>query len=270
MRNPILFFDKAKRRLVFAGTNATAAFWDEHWSDRGFERQLMSKNRFVNHWTSRYLTTGSRILEGGCGRGQNVWSLSEQGFDGYGVDYATETVKLINRFAPNLKVLPADVRHLPFPDGFFDGYRSLGVIEHFYEGFSEIIDEAARVIQPGGYLFLTFPHMSALRRLKATFGYYQELPEGFEPESHGFYQFALVTSDVMKSLEKLGFELVHKSAIDGVKGLKDEVSSLKPTLQRIYDSPKLRTRVLKRLIDTGTWFWAGHMAFLILKRTSDR
>jgi len=54
----------------------------------------------------------------------------------------------------------SDVRKLNFPDHYFDGYWSLGVIEHFYKGYDEIIHKIYRVLHPGGFLFLTVPEMS--------------------------------------------------------------------------------------------------------------
>jgi len=42
---------------------------------------------------------------------------------------------------------------LKFPNNFFDGYWTLGVIEHFWEGYNQIIEEAKRVIKPGDIYF---------------------------------------------------------------------------------------------------------------------
>ena len=264
MERETRFFDNARSRLVFVEHYASIKFWEKHWESEAFAKHIQSKNRFVNRWTRRYLQRGSRVLEAGCGRGQNVWSLSQEGFDVYGVDYAAETVKLINRVAPNLKILPADVRYLPFPDGFFDGYWSLGVIEHYYDGFFEIIEEAARVIRPGGYLFLTFPHMCLLRQIKAKAGRYKKLPTEFD--RNNFYQYALNAEDVLNVAVQCGFALVSYRAHDSVKGLKDECSWLKPALQPLYDSNTLMARILRKSIDLVLCRWTGHLLFLVLKK----
>ena len=70
-----------------------------------------------------------------------------------------------------------DVRNLNFDDGFFDGYWSLGVIEHFYEGYERIIKEVNRVIKRNGFVFLTFPSLSFLRKFKSKWGLYVDYHE---------------------------------------------------------------------------------------------
>ncbi|MGR3318584.1 MAG: class I SAM-dependent methyltransferase, partial [Candidatus Anammoxibacter sp.] len=93
-------------------------------------------------------------------------SLHKAGFDAYGVDIAQDTVRTIRKRRPEIKIEIADVRKLPFSDEYFDGYWSLGVIGHFYDGYDKVFHEMRRIIRGGGYLFLSFPHMSFLRNCK--------------------------------------------------------------------------------------------------------
>ena len=102
--------------------------------------------------TARYLPPGSRVLEGGCGRANKVKALADAGFAAVGVDYAAESVELARQVYPGLDIQVGDVRMLPFPDGAFDGYWSIGVIEHFWAGYDDILREARRVLKPGGVL----------------------------------------------------------------------------------------------------------------------
>lgn len=71
----------------------------------------------------------------------------------YGIDL-TNRVKE----APALCAV-ADCRNLPFADNTFDIVYSLGVVEHFPETKIAIY-EHCRVLKPGGYFFLTTPHLS--------------------------------------------------------------------------------------------------------------
>src|SRR3990167_1811584 len=217
------YFDKNNNRLIFIKQEATPDFWDEQWNVSDLRKIIVSgKNeRFVSRITSKYIPMNSnrRILEGGCGKGNFVFSLQHHGYDAYGVDFAAETVKKINTVAPELNISIADVRELPFEDNFFDGYWSLGVIEHFYEGYEQIAKEMLRVLKPGGFLFLTFPYLSPLRRLKKVLGVYPALPHP-EIKSAGFYQFALDHDQVVKYFGQLGFERVWTKPFEGFKGLK--------------------------------------------------
>lgn len=100
------------------------------------------------------------------------------------------------------------MRDLPFHDNTFVGYWSVGVIEHFWEGYGVILKEMRRVLKPGDYLFLSFPYMSPLRRLKSKIGLYSEF-NGKGKED--FFQFALNEKLVMTDFKTIGFKLLEKN-----------------------------------------------------------
>ena len=180
----------------------------------------------------------SRILEGGCGRGQIVNVLKHQGYNPVGVDFAEKTVWKVNEAVPELDIRLGDVRNLPFEDNEFDGYISAGVIEHFWEGFDSILAEMGRVIKPGGLLFISFPYMSPIRKLKARMGFYQHhFSNELEKKLDSFYQFALDIDNVLNELKKVGFVPMQLKSYEwclphyGIKGFKDELTWFKPILQ---------------------------------------
>ncbi|MBU2540173.1 class I SAM-dependent methyltransferase [Patescibacteria group bacterium] len=259
------FYDKDNKRLIVIEEKATNKFWDRHWEAKNFKKEIeKGKNSwFVKKNTNKFLKHGARVLEGGCGRGQIVYGLKHWGYDAYGVDFAEETVKKINENLPDLKVSFQDVRSLDFPDNFFDGYWSLGVIEHFTGGYEKIIEEAKRVIKTNGYLFLTFPHMFFLRRLKAKLGIYKKLDNDI---NNNFYCFILNEKEVAKNVEKHGFKLIFKKPFDATKGLKDEIFLLKPILQKVYDSHNLLAKGIKFLNSFFLSKIAGHSILLVLKK----
>ncbi len=264
------YYDKKNNRLVFVKRSATPDFWDEQWNVANFRKAIEAgrHERFVSRTTTRYIFAGKgkRILEGGCGKGNFVYSLSCRGYDAYGVDFAEKTVARINSAMPELNVIVADVRKLPFENNYFDGYWSLGVIEHFYEGYNKIAEEMARVIKPGGYLFLTFPYMSPLRRLKAKFESYPPLSHQ-ETEPDGFYQFALDSTQTRKYFERLGFECVQEKPFEGFKGLKEEVApSAKKFLQKIYDCKYFLCRIIDFMLSTILAPVCGHTILLVLRK----
>lgn len=241
------YYDQANNRLVVEGGSPTPEFWAKQWSISDFKKTIEGgrHDRFVSHITAQFIRPGKtkKILEGGCGRGHFVYALHHRGYDAYGVDFAAETIKKIKSVMPDMNVSVGDVRHLEFPDDFFDGYWSLGVIEHFFDGYGEITHEMRRVIKRGGYLFLTFPHVSLLRKLKMKMGIYPDFDlKTFDMRS--FYHFALDPSKVKNDIESLGFKMVYSRSLEGIKGLKDEVSLLKKPLQKIYNSQNFFVRVI--------------------------
>jgi SAM-dependent methyltransferase len=262
------YFDKINNRLVYVGEAASDTFWDNHWKsdDPDFEKRVRAgRDSFVIGNTKRYLPLGARILEGGCGLADKVYALHRCGYDAYGVDYARQVVEKVNHCVPELKVQFGDVRQLPFPESFFDGYWSLGVIEHYYDGYDRILQEMHRVLNEGGYLFVTVPVMSWLRRKKAKLGKYPKYKDS-EKARENFYQFAFEHQQVINVLKHAGFKLIDVKPYDGIKGLKDEISILKPLLQPLYDARGLPAAFLKRMLDFMLKRFANHMSLFIMRK----
>ena len=273
-------YDLKNDRLIYIGKAATQQFWDNHWDVNNLRNELISSKKtwrkklmaFVGfsensvvRITKHYLREGSTILEGGCGKGQNIIALSNCGYVPIGIDYAQKTVEILKQVLPHLDIQLGDVRNLPVQDSSIDGYWSLGVIEHFWDGFDNIVKEMSRVTREKGYLFLTFPHMSWLRRQKVKYGYY-EFYSDKDNLPDGFYQFALNPYQVCDRIKKYGFKLIKYHGEGGLKGLKDEIKVLHPMLQKLYDSPNSIARFFKFILEPLLKAWAGHMALMIFKK----
>lgn len=114
-------YDRANNRLVCKGSDADENHWDAQWASKLTPDAVCRAEPFVCAQTKKTLPMKSKILDAGCGLSHTVWGLHHAGFEAYGVDYAKETVRTVNRLAPELNVTEANVRNLPFSDGFFDG-----------------------------------------------------------------------------------------------------------------------------------------------------
>lgn len=262
------YFDPLRNCLFYLGEKADASFWEKSWTTKDLRKDLLSRrlDTLVVPTTRCHLKPGARILEGGCGKGEYVYLLSKAGYQCFGIDIAKKTVAKIRQAFPGLHVSCGDVRKLGFPDNYFDGYWSLGVIEHFFEGYEQVIREMARVIAPGGYLFITFPQMSAIRRLKTRLGLYPE--KHFTQEPSGFYQFVLDSGLVISKIERHCFRLVSKQPLDGFKGFKDEIRILSFIFDPLNDLSKKNSffggirLILSKLMAP----FAGHTILLIFQK----
>jgi ubiquinone/menaquinone biosynthesis C-methylase UbiE len=105
----------------------------------------------------KYLKTGDKVLDLGCGNGR--WFKL---FETYNVDYMgiDSSVKLINIAQKNNlegKFQIEEGLNLSFPDNFFDKIYSIAVFHHIpsKEFRLKFLEEAKRVLKPGGILVLT-------------------------------------------------------------------------------------------------------------------
>jgi len=259
-----VYYQKSKKRLVYIGSSATPDYWDDQWNeDLKSLVNLYKDNSFVSELTRKYIKNGGVVVEGGCGRANHVYSLAKNGYRAIGIDYAKKTVDYVNKVAPNLDVRLGDVRQLDLESDSVDGYWSIGVIEHFYDGYKDISEEMFRVLKSGGFLFITIPSMSKLRKLKAKLGMY----DCYENSSDGFYQFALDPDKVIKDFLCYDFKLISKNQRNGFKGLKDESPAiLQRILQFIYNSNLLAFKALGLVLDKIFSKCCGHTTLIILQK----
>ena len=214
--------------------------------------------------TQKHLPKGAKVLDAGCGLARTVFGLQQAGFEAYGIDFAPETIAQINRLAPQLRVSLGDVRSMPqFAEGFFDAVWSLGVVEHFYEGYESIVRETARVLRRGGLAFVTVPSMSPLRRLKAGLGAY---PPWNGASVAGFYQFVLAPEDIVRDFTAGGFKFLRSKPRGGTLGLKDEARVLRSLLQPFYDSKRRPLRLLRAALDRVLGPLTHHTRLYIFER----
>lgn len=261
-------YSPEERKLIFIEQRATSQFWDKHWEIADLRNQIINcKDSWFTEILKKYLPEkNGTILEGGCGKGQLVYAFKYHGYNAVGVDFAEKTVRRVNEAVPEIDVRCGDVRKLPFKDGEVSGYWSLGVIEHLWEGYREIINEMRRVIRADGFLFMTFPYMSPLRKLKAFLGLYKKYVDGNGLDN--FYQFALDHRRVISDLNDIGFILKEVAPFDGIKGFKDEVSFVKNPLQRLYDYHGKNRHIydIRQKLDMLFRPFASHCILLVFQK----
>lgn len=151
--------------------HSTRNAWRDIWvQNSDFERELETleykPSRELLDAYLPFLSTDGIILEAGCGLGHVVYYLRQRKFNVVGIDYVSEALhrELVTRLA--LPLMVADVHHLPYPDNSLCGYLSFGVVEHFEDGPTGALNEAFRVLRPGGVLVLTVPHPNFVEFLR--------------------------------------------------------------------------------------------------------
>ncbi len=106
----------------------------------------------------RYTATDT-ILDAGAGGGRNLQWFVNEGFTVHATDRAPEALDALRYNYPDLptaRIHLAPVEQLPFPDAFFDHVICSAVL-HFADNtqhFEQMFAELARVLRPGGTLFI--------------------------------------------------------------------------------------------------------------------
>jgi 2-polyprenyl-3-methyl-5-hydroxy-6-metoxy-1,4-benzoquinol methylase len=152
--------DQANFAFLFANSKAAMAKHTPCFSGMDQPIGLWNYIRIANDISKQ--TSPGRLLDWGCGFGQMTYLLHQRGFQVIPFDVGASGASLPD--LPLTHNIPPVVRtsdpiELPFQDGQFDEVLSCGVLEHVEEGTPkgderESLKEIARVMRPGGLLFL--------------------------------------------------------------------------------------------------------------------
>lgn len=114
-----------------------------------------------------------KILDLGCGGAHHLLFLAREGFNYYGVDGAPESIQIAraaledNGFEPrNLECACFD--KLPYADDTFDAVIDRGALVcNTLADLPPLIEEARRVLKPGGLMFSSILNVNSTHQLKA-------------------------------------------------------------------------------------------------------
>jgi ubiquinone/menaquinone biosynthesis C-methylase UbiE len=128
------------------------------------ETQRYRSHRHLPGWIES-MRSGATVLEVGCGVGLDSVRMARHGLRVTAVDLTVVGVSTANKRAAENEIEAAyacaDAEHLPFPDATFDYVYSFGVMHHAPDT-QRCIDEAFRVLQPGGQALIMLYHRHSL------------------------------------------------------------------------------------------------------------
>ncbi|NIR49905.1 methyltransferase domain-containing protein [candidate division KSB1 bacterium] len=189
----------------------------EQWNHRSLEGELQSfKGRTLTRIFDHYLNGGQlRILEGGCGFGAWCEWFQERGHQVIGIEYDKNVVGKAKQFKSDIAVELGDITNLNYPDGQFDAYISLGVIEHFEHGPQQALKEAHRILKAGGLAFITTPYVTVLRRFVShPIRSLYFLIRKIKGHPNYFWEYRFTKKELRSFLEEAGFEVIHSDVDD--------------------------------------------------------
>src|SRR5580700_5642980 len=96
---------------------------------------------------------GTSFLDVACGSGMAVRVADGMGADVAGIDAAAELVAIARRRTPNADLRIGSMFELPWSDECFDAVVSINGV---WGGCDDALDEAYRVLRPGGLFAISF------------------------------------------------------------------------------------------------------------------
>lgn len=103
-----------------------------------------------------------RVLDVGCGFGQQLMLLRERGWDAWGLDASKDLARYSStRFQQRAPAVCAIAESLPFADASFDRVLCQGSIDHFAQPGS-FLKEVARILKPDGRAIIALANYGSL------------------------------------------------------------------------------------------------------------
>ena len=175
------------------------------------------------------LKQGHHVLDIGCGRGELVLQSARLGATAIGIDYSQSAIDIANKtkarlcenIRKNATFFCVNAEALEFDDDSFDRVFLMDVVEHVSPGELEtILNEAARVLKPGGMLVIHTPNIWT-----RTWGYWIKsallLPvRGRIPVHPVVRQFRLLKSDPDYDEHKILLHINEQSIVTLRRSLK--------------------------------------------------
>jgi len=252
-------------RILYFSDGVEPELWDNRWKDLVtkdyYERYERGELDELAPFAERVFRKEDRILEAGCGSARLVVALLSRGFKNVeGMDRGPQTVDRVRATFPRLPVRVGDVLKIDRQDDYYDGYISLGVVEHRREGPEPYLREAWRVLKPGGHAFISVPYINPVRSLKHRLGQL----DGTQGGTSAFYQYAFSKSEFRGILAEAGFDVIETREVAGFFALQQEL----PSLLHFLSSLPGGRRVLGHVKDSGWIDCFGHMILFVCRKKS--
>jgi len=166
-----------------------------------------------------------RMLEVGCGSGANLWMIAREGFEAHGLEISVTGVKLcedmLHQWGTVAAISVGDMTSIPYPDRHFDAVIDVYSAYCLTEAqFGVFLNEAARVLKPGGRFFAYTPakNSDAFRNPGASQLIDPSTLEGITRPTAAYtgshYPFRFITGEEhAKALEQRGLSVSYNEAV---------------------------------------------------------
>jgi SAM-dependent methyltransferase len=121
----------------------------------GWNKRRYRRPPLLVEWL-QYLPAGARLLDLGCGGGQDAGDLARRGYRIVGVDRTSALLSAGRHRYPSLPLVRADLCDLPFQAMSFDGLWAAASLMHFPKPDARrILADLYKLVRPGGLFAAT-------------------------------------------------------------------------------------------------------------------
>ncbi len=246
----------SRGRIEWYGEQGDERYWYDYWKARLTADYYMAAENTslrqdeLGQILLAHLSPHGLHLEAGCGAGYWVAALRHRGLRIEGIEYARELVELVQAANPHLPVKQGNALAIDCPDGTYDSYLSIGVVEHRIEGPEPFLAEAYRVLKPGGSILIAVPYFGPTRTLKSGLFMYERRQPVLP-----FFQYGFSKQEFSRILRKAGFSVVYAQPLYAHRLLQEELPG--------YNWLAKRAPFIKRLAEGLLRKRDGHMVLMV-------
>jgi 2-polyprenyl-3-methyl-5-hydroxy-6-metoxy-1,4-benzoquinol methylase len=171
-----------------------------------------------------------KVLDVGCGAGRLMTPVAQMGHEVTGIDYHRDSLRIarenLEAAGAKYELIEADVTDAlaELPDA---GYDTVMAIESIFvsEAYESIVDHMARVLRPGGLMFITHRTRYFYLAKAMANGHYDDLEHVSRSNNgrlrkgvHRVYHHWQTRSDIEQTYSSRGMELLSMHAIGMCSG----------------------------------------------------
>jgi len=140
---------------------------EEESSIESWQRMIEPVFKKAANLIQQYKEKGE-LLDVGSGFGFFLSEMKNRGWDVMGVEISQKAVAY-GREVLGLTIHPGPMEKVSLPDNYFDAVTGFYVIEHLRYPMA-FLGECYRVLKPGGFLLLRYPHTTPIKNLLQLLG----------------------------------------------------------------------------------------------------
>ena len=144
---------KGKKRRMARTQQHSPQVWEAFWKKQSIEQVYQNSDRIVRQITAPGDVQGKWIMEIGAGSGRDSFQLVDLGARVILLDYAENSLQLMQQLAQQLDthvfLIRGDAFHLPFKNNSVDVIFHQGLLEHFTEPRG-IVEQSFAALKKGG------------------------------------------------------------------------------------------------------------------------